>query len=137
MWEILVILALALIFIGPKKLPEIARTLGKGLREFRRATDDLKHTVSVDDDYYPPDTAPPAKSAEIPDGDESRRIAAEDAEGPQTMENPAESPEGSSVANAGAPADSAAAPRVESPAEPVTKPAENVKENPPEDRSGT
>lgn len=40
--ELLLILALALIVLGPKRLPEIARALGKGLSEFRRATDDLK-----------------------------------------------------------------------------------------------
>ena len=36
------ILALALIVLGPKKLPELARALGKGMKEFRRATDELK-----------------------------------------------------------------------------------------------
>lgn len=36
--EILVILALALVVIGPRKLPELARALGKGLGEFKRAT---------------------------------------------------------------------------------------------------
>jgi sec-independent protein translocase protein TatB len=40
--ELLLILALALIVLGPKKLPELARALGKGMAEFRRATDDLK-----------------------------------------------------------------------------------------------
>ncbi|MBI4523126.1 MAG: twin-arginine translocase TatA/TatE family subunit [Deltaproteobacteria bacterium] len=40
--ELIVILAVALIVLGPKRLPEIARALGKGLAEFRRATDELK-----------------------------------------------------------------------------------------------
>jgi Tat protein translocase TatB subunit len=40
--ELVLILALALIVLGPKRLPEIARALGKGLAEFRRATDELK-----------------------------------------------------------------------------------------------
>lgn len=40
--ELLLIMALALIVLGPKKLPELARALGKGLAEFRRATDELK-----------------------------------------------------------------------------------------------
>lgn len=40
--ELILILALALILLGPKRLPEIARALGKGLAEFRRATDELK-----------------------------------------------------------------------------------------------
>ena len=40
--ELLLILGLALIVLGPKKLPELAKALGKGLLEFRRATDELK-----------------------------------------------------------------------------------------------
>ncbi len=40
--ELLVILGLALIILGPKKLPEIARGLGRAMREFRRATDDIR-----------------------------------------------------------------------------------------------
>jgi len=40
--ELLMILALALIVIGPKKLPDIARALGRGFAEFRRATEELK-----------------------------------------------------------------------------------------------
>ncbi|MCR9204916.1 MAG: twin-arginine translocase TatA/TatE family subunit [Halobacteriovoraceae bacterium] len=39
--EILIILVFALIFIGPKKLPELARNLGKGIREFQKAKDEL------------------------------------------------------------------------------------------------
>ncbi len=40
--ELILILAVALIVLGPKRLPEIARALGKGLAEFRRTTDELK-----------------------------------------------------------------------------------------------
>ena len=40
--ELLLILAVALVVLGPKKLPELARALGKGMAEFRRATDELK-----------------------------------------------------------------------------------------------
>lgn len=54
MWEILIILGLALIFIGPKKLPEIAQSLGKGLREFRRATNDLKDSIDISENRQPP-----------------------------------------------------------------------------------
>jgi TatA/E family protein of Tat protein translocase len=43
--EILVILAVALIVIGPKKLPELAKSLGKAIGEFRRATTDLKDSL--------------------------------------------------------------------------------------------
>ncbi|MDD2422355.1 MAG: Sec-independent protein translocase protein TatB [Heliobacteriaceae bacterium] len=40
--ELMVILILALIVFGPAKLPELGRSLGKGLTEFRRTTDSLK-----------------------------------------------------------------------------------------------
>src|SRR5436190_23325905 len=40
--EISFLFILCLIVFGPKKLPEIGKTLGKGMREFRKATDDLK-----------------------------------------------------------------------------------------------
>ncbi len=46
--EILVILVVALIVIGPKRLPELARHLGKGLAEFKKATDDFQDSVRVD-----------------------------------------------------------------------------------------
>ena len=44
--ELLIILVFALIFIGPKKLPELAKGLGKGLREFQKAKDDLMDHVN-------------------------------------------------------------------------------------------
>jgi sec-independent protein translocase protein TatA len=40
--EIIFLFILALVIFGPKKLPEIGKTIGKGMREFRKATDDLK-----------------------------------------------------------------------------------------------
>ena len=46
--EILVILVLALLIFGPKRLPEVGRTIGKGLAEFRRATNDLKRSVNAE-----------------------------------------------------------------------------------------
>lgn len=42
--ELLVILAVALIFFGPRKLPQISRQIGKSLAEFRKASDDFKRT---------------------------------------------------------------------------------------------
>jgi len=43
--ELLLIFIVALIVFGPKKLPEIGRTLGKAMGEFKKATDDLKNTI--------------------------------------------------------------------------------------------
>ncbi len=47
--ELIIILVIALIIIGPKKLPEIARAIGKGMAEFRKATDDIKKNLDVDE----------------------------------------------------------------------------------------
>lgn len=58
-WEIAIILAIALIVLGPSKLPDLARSLGKGLREFRKATEDFKSQVN--DEAY----KEPAKTPEI------------------------------------------------------------------------
>jgi TatA/E family protein of Tat protein translocase len=60
--EIAVILVLALLLFGPKRLPEIGRTLGKGLAEFRRATNDLKRTFEseMELDQTPARRPPPA-----------------------------------------------------------------------------
>lgn len=43
--ELLLIFVVALLVFGPKRLPEIGRTLGKALGEFKKATDDLKTTI--------------------------------------------------------------------------------------------
>lgn len=48
--EVILILAIALMVLGPKKLPELARSLGKGIAEFKRATQDFKDTINVDDE---------------------------------------------------------------------------------------
>ena len=47
MQEIIIILVVALIIIGPKKLPDLARALGRAMGEFRRAADDLKDNLDI------------------------------------------------------------------------------------------
>ncbi|OEU71746.1 MAG: hypothetical protein BA874_12440 [Desulfuromonadales bacterium C00003068] len=56
--ELLVILVIAIIFIGPSKLPDVARALGRGLREFRRATDDLKNSIDLEAHVVSPQQQP-------------------------------------------------------------------------------
>jgi Tat protein translocase TatB subunit len=48
MQELLVLLVIALVVIGPKKLPEMAKALGKGYGEFRRAFEDMRSSINVD-----------------------------------------------------------------------------------------
>lgn len=48
--EIVIILALALLVFGPKRLPQMGRTLGRGVREFRKASEDIKGSFSFTDD---------------------------------------------------------------------------------------
>lgn len=43
--ELLLILAVALVVIGPKKLPDLAKSLGRAMGEFKRATNDLKQSI--------------------------------------------------------------------------------------------
>lgn len=82
--EILVVLVVALIVIGPKKLPEIAKSLGKAMGEFKRATNELKETIVVSDpppSYRPIDvySKPPVANAEASDGETSENKSAESA----------------------------------------------------------
>ena len=84
--ELLVIVGVALLIFGPKKMPEIGRSVGKALGEFRRATNDLKSTLEeevrmverkgsltvVHDPIVAPESVsrgatPPAPAAEIAD----------------------------------------------------------------------
>ncbi len=48
MQELLLILVIALIVLGPKKLPEVAKALGKAMNEFKRATNDIKESLELD-----------------------------------------------------------------------------------------
>jgi sec-independent protein translocase protein TatA len=47
--EIVLILLLALIIFGPRRLPEMGRTIGKSMREFRRAASDLRQELEIDE----------------------------------------------------------------------------------------
>jgi TatA/E family protein of Tat protein translocase len=82
--EIAFILVLALLIFGPKKLPEIGRTLGKGMAEFRKATNELKRSVNTElalDEVPGPPTLRP------------RRLEMDSPESPQSsMELPVDPP---------------------------------------------
>jgi len=56
--ELIVILVIALIVFGPKRLPEIGKTVGKSMREFRKASQDLKDEFNMNVDEDLPATSP-------------------------------------------------------------------------------
>ena len=47
--ELVLILVVALLVLGPKRMPELARTLGRGLGEFRKASNDLRQSLALDE----------------------------------------------------------------------------------------
>lgn len=59
MMEILMILAIALIIVGPQKLPELAKTLGRAMGEFKRSAQDLKRSMDVETTITDIDVAKP------------------------------------------------------------------------------
>ena len=61
--ELLFILVLALLIFGPRKLPDIGRTMGKAMGEFRRATRDLKRTL--DTELSAEEASRPANPAQV------------------------------------------------------------------------
>jgi sec-independent protein translocase protein TatA len=78
--EILVILLLALMIFGPKRLPEMGRTVGRSLREFRKAAADLRAEIESDTDDDVPRVPSPADQPQT------------DADQPQTTPAPPEPP---------------------------------------------
>ncbi len=68
--ELILILAVALIVLGPKRLPEIARALGKGLAEFRRTTDELKEEIREVEEEIENPSSSKASAEESPTPDQ-------------------------------------------------------------------
>lgn len=52
--ELLLILLVALLVVGPRRLPDLGRSLGKGIRELRKAQDEVRKTIQVNMDEEPP-----------------------------------------------------------------------------------
>ena len=51
--EVVLVLVIALLVLGPKKLPDVARSVGKGMREFKDALSDADHRTTDDDAEFP------------------------------------------------------------------------------------
>ena len=69
--EFALIAVVALLVLGPKRLPELARGIGKFLREFRKQTDDVRNVVErefyrMDEDIQKPLTPPPLAGSNLP-----------------------------------------------------------------------
>ena len=74
--ELLIIFVIALIIFGPRKLPELGRSLGKSLTEFKRASNDLRNTLEEEIRVEDPRPDPPAKPktaepTQVPEGSNS------------------------------------------------------------------
>ena len=79
--ELIIILVIALLVIGPHKLPELAKSLGKGLAEFKKATDDFQRNIQEEARKAEEKPAPPAEqvASATPDGHMATPPAAEPA----------------------------------------------------------
>lgn len=91
--EILLILAIALIVIGPKKLPDLAKTLGRAMGEFKRSAQDLKRSIDLEStvqDVPAPSSnlkkvikevnSPKKTGTSVKDGDDDDRPAGQDSD---------------------------------------------------------
>jgi sec-independent protein translocase protein TatA len=69
-FELIVILVIALVIIGPGRLPDVGAALGKSIREFRKASSDISDSARVDTSPLPPaaqaPAVPPAPTAQPP-----------------------------------------------------------------------
>jgi len=65
--ELILILIIAIVFIGPGRLPDVGAALGKSIREFRKASTDLTEATRVDTSPLPPSAAPaPTPEPSVP-----------------------------------------------------------------------
>ena len=73
-WEIVLILAVVLVLFGAKKLPELARGLGQGIREFKKSTREVTDELQSAMDAEPP-PPPPQKKIPIPEAPPPSTVA--------------------------------------------------------------
>ena len=101
--ELIVILVVALLVFGPAKLPELARSLGRGLAEFRRASNDLRQGLMDAGDAYggrDPGRTAADRSRALTEEPEAREAAAPDEAGGEDAP-PASAPEPESQRSGG------------------------------------
>jgi sec-independent protein translocase protein TatB len=81
--ELLLILVIALLVVGPQRLPDLARQIGRGLREFRKMQDDVKDMVKLDLNDEPARPETPAASPMAPGVHRTRRPVSSNGDGPE------------------------------------------------------
>lgn len=64
--EMLIILVVVLIFFGPKRLPDLAKSMGKGIAEFKKASEEVKRGIDEAMKEDPPKEETPAAGATAP-----------------------------------------------------------------------
>ncbi|MBL0224235.1 MAG: TatA/E family twin arginine-targeting protein translocase [Geobacteraceae bacterium] len=87
--ELIIILVIALLVIGPHKLPELAKSLGKGLAEFKKATDDFQRNIQEESRKAEDKPAPPAEQVATEQASEKVDTAAA---APAAAETPVHQP---------------------------------------------
>jgi Tat protein translocase TatB subunit len=103
--ELLLILIVALVVVGPQRLPELGRTIGRTLREFRKIQDDVKDTIRFDLNDEPEGYVRPRKSPRAPRSEGNGEVSAKDAPAATETSDP----------GASAPAGGAGGPRAATP----------------------
>ena len=97
-WELVVILLAVLLLFGGKKIPEVARGLGKGIREFKKAANDIRREIelsNLDDNNQTPAESPPPPESKSSSPDKSPTSTGTESSTPVTSTEspPPEKPE--------------------------------------------
>jgi sec-independent protein translocase protein TatA len=94
--ELMVILVIALLVVGPRRLPEVGRSIGRGIREFRKAQDEVQKTIRTALNEEPASTARSTTRAGAPPPPEGRSDAPPQP-GRETETGGADDPDGTEV----------------------------------------
>ena len=99
--ELIIILVIALIVIGPKKLPDLAKALGKGMAEFRKATQEIKESLDVEEEFREAkeDLVDSISGIDTPQDLESPKFTKEEKPKNDDIEEVLEVPEGHKTVN--------------------------------------
>lgn len=74
-FELLLVLILALLILGPGKLPEVGSALGRTIREFRKASTDVEESLRVDDRAAKPVAATASRATDPGEASEDRAVS--------------------------------------------------------------